>query len=62
MCSLQQASSNGDGYSQELLIKLLLPIGFQLVSAHLSEQLLFKVGDAYQQHTDWHLRTPQGYQ
>ena len=38
-----------------------LPIGFQLIGAHLSEQLLFKVGDAYQQRTDWHLRTPQGY-
>lgn len=38
-----------------------LPIGLQLIGPHLSEELLFKVGDAYQHLTDWHLRTPQGY-
>ncbi len=38
-----------------------LPIGFQLIAPHHGEDLLFKVGHAYQQFTDWHLRTPQGY-
>jgi len=38
-----------------------LPIGLQLVGPHLGEHLLFKIGHAYQQHTDWHLRTPEGY-
>lgn len=38
-----------------------LPIGFQLIAPHNGEDLLFKVGHAYQQITDWHLRTPQGY-
>jgi aspartyl-tRNA(Asn)/glutamyl-tRNA(Gln) amidotransferase subunit A len=42
--------------------KEVLPIGFQLVAPHSGEELLFKVGHAYQQITDWHLRTPQGYQ
>jgi aspartyl-tRNA(Asn)/glutamyl-tRNA(Gln) amidotransferase subunit A len=45
------------GFTQEIL-----PIGFQLVAPHSGEELLFKVGHAYQQITDWHLRTPQGYQ
>ena len=38
-----------------------LPIGLQLIGTHLSEQLLFKVGDAYQHLTDWHTCTPQHY-
>ncbi len=38
-----------------------LPIGYQLIAPHSGEELLFKVGHAYQQMTDWHLRTPQGY-
>jgi len=36
-----------------------MPIGMQLVGPHVSEQLLFKVGHAYQQVTDWHLKYPQ---
>ncbi|PKN03157.1 Asp-tRNA(Asn)/Glu-tRNA(Gln) amidotransferase GatCAB subunit A, partial [Candidatus Dependentiae bacterium HGW-Dependentiae-1] len=39
----------------------LLPIGFQLVGPDLSEELLFQVGHAYQQQTDWHSRYPQGF-
>jgi len=35
-----------------------LPIGFQLIGPHKSEKLLFQVGHAYQQITDWHLKNP----
>lgn len=35
-----------------------MPVGFQLVGPHLSEELLFQVGDAYQQVTDWHRKYP----
>ena len=35
-----------------------LPIGMQLMGPHFKEDLLFKVGHAYQQVTDWHQRTP----
>ena len=38
-----------------------LPIGFQIVGPHLSEELLFQVGHAFQQQTDWHTKTPTGY-
>lgn len=38
-----------------------LPIGFQIVGPDLSEELLFQVGHAYQQQTDWHTKTPNGY-
>ena len=38
-----------------------LPIGFQIVGPHLSEELLYQVGHAYQQETDWHMKTPAGY-
>jgi len=38
-----------------------LPIGFQIVGPALSEELLYQVGHAYQQETDWHTRTPAGY-
>ncbi len=38
-----------------------LPIGLQLVGPDLSEELLFQVGYAYQQRTDWHTRHPQAY-
>lgn len=36
-----------------------LPVGFQLLGPHFSEQLLFQAGNAYQQVTDWHLAHPQ---
>lgn len=35
-----------------------LPVGMQLIGPHLSENLLFKVGHAYQQITDWHTKHP----
>ncbi len=35
-----------------------LPIGFQLIGPHLSENALFQVGHAYQQITDWHTKNP----
>jgi len=38
-----------------------LPIGFQIIGPDLSEELLFQVGHAYQQETDWHTKTPAGY-
>ncbi len=36
-----------------------LPLGFQLIGPHLSEQLLFQAGHAYQQLTDWHKKHPK---
>lgn len=41
------------GFSQDGL-----PIGFQLIGPHLSENKLFQVGHAYQQITDWHTKNP----
>jgi amidase len=38
--------------------KLGLPIGFQLVGPHLSEDRLLAAAHAYQQATDWHLHRP----
>lgn len=35
-----------------------LPIGMQFVGPHCSEELLFRVGHAYQQVTDWHEKHP----
>jgi len=35
-----------------------LPVGLQLVCSHWKEDLLFKVGDCYQQLTDYHKKTP----
>jgi len=35
-----------------------LPIGFQIIGPHLSEELLYQVGHAYQQETDWHTKNP----
>jgi aspartyl-tRNA(Asn)/glutamyl-tRNA(Gln) amidotransferase subunit A len=35
-----------------------LPIGMQVVGQAFAEPMVFKVADAYQQLTDWHLRTP----
>ncbi len=35
-----------------------LPVGFQIIGPHLSEELLFQVGHAYQQVTDWHMKYP----
>lgn len=41
------------GFSQDKL-----PIGMQLIGPHLSESLLYKAADAYQQVTDWHTQHP----
>ncbi len=35
-----------------------LPLSLQLATAHFAEPLLFRVGHAYQQMTDWHTRHP----
>jgi aspartyl-tRNA(Asn)/glutamyl-tRNA(Gln) amidotransferase subunit A len=35
-----------------------LPLSMQIVSAAFDEAAAFKVGDAYQRVTDWHLRVP----
>lgn len=39
-----------------------LPIGFQFIGPKLSEELLYRVAYAYEQHTDFHLKTPQGFE
>jgi aspartyl-tRNA(Asn)/glutamyl-tRNA(Gln) amidotransferase subunit A len=36
----------------------LLPIGMQIMGPHFREDLLFKVGHAFQQATDWHQKMP----
>jgi amidase len=38
-----------------------LPLGLQLVSRHLEEELLCRVGVGYEQATDWHTRHPGGF-
>lgn len=38
-----------------------LPIGMQLVGPHFSEALLLNVAHAFQQETDWHTKTPEGF-
>jgi aspartyl-tRNA(Asn)/glutamyl-tRNA(Gln) amidotransferase subunit A len=35
-----------------------LPVGMQLIGKHVSEDLLFQIGAAYQEVTDWHKRQP----
>ena len=35
-----------------------LPLGLQLVGAHLAEALLIRAGYAFQQATDWHAHHP----
>jgi aspartyl-tRNA(Asn)/glutamyl-tRNA(Gln) amidotransferase subunit A len=35
-----------------------LPIGLQLIGKPFDEATLLRVGDAYQQMTDWHTRRP----
>ena len=35
-----------------------MPVGLQLMAKHLDEGMLFRIGHAYQQVTDWHSRRP----
>jgi aspartyl-tRNA(Asn)/glutamyl-tRNA(Gln) amidotransferase subunit A len=39
-----------------------LPMGLQLIGPHFSEDRLLCAGHGYQSATDWHTRTPQGYE
>jgi len=39
-----------------------LPIGFQFFGPRMSEQLLYKVAHAFQESTDYHTKTPKGYE
>jgi aspartyl-tRNA(Asn)/glutamyl-tRNA(Gln) amidotransferase subunit A len=39
-----------------------LPMGLQLVGPHFSEATLLRAGHHYQMATDWHLRSPVGYE
>lgn len=39
-----------------------MPIGFQLIGPHESEQLILHVANAYQQLTPWHTMHPQGFE
>ena len=43
------------------LTKSKLPIGFQLVGNHGSENLLFQLGHAYEKETIWHTLHPEGF-
>ena len=45
------------GFSKENL-----PIGFQFIGPRLSEKLLYKVAHAFEQSTDYHLKTPKGFE
>ena len=38
-----------------------MPIGFQLIGPHLSEELLLQTAYAYEQKTAWHTKYPAGY-
>jgi len=35
-----------------------LPVGMQLIGKAFDEQMLFRIGHAYEQHTEWHTRRP----
>ena len=37
-----------------------LPLGFQLIGSHLSEELIYRVAHAYEQQTAWHTMHPEG--
>jgi aspartyl-tRNA(Asn)/glutamyl-tRNA(Gln) amidotransferase subunit A len=39
-----------------------LPMGLQLIGPHFSESKLLNAAHRYQTTTDWHLRSPQGYE
>lgn len=35
-----------------------LPLGLQIAGKPLDDVTVLRVGDAFQQHTDWHLQVP----
>jgi aspartyl-tRNA(Asn)/glutamyl-tRNA(Gln) amidotransferase subunit A len=35
-----------------------MPVGVQIIARHFDEATMLRVGDAYQQVTDWHTRQP----
>lgn len=39
-----------------------LPVGFQIIGPHLSEELIFQTAHAYEQSTDWHNMHPEGFE
>jgi aspartyl-tRNA(Asn)/glutamyl-tRNA(Gln) amidotransferase subunit A len=39
-----------------------LPMGLQLIGPHFSEAKLLNAAHRFQQQTDWHVRTPGGYE
>jgi len=38
-----------------------LPIGFQLIGSHLSEEIIYQTAHAYEQNTPWHTMHPNGF-
>jgi len=38
-----------------------LPVGLHLVGAHFAESTLLRTAHVYQQHSDWHLQSPEGW-
>jgi len=38
-----------------------LPIGFQIIGPHLSEELIYQTAYAYEKETPWHTMTPEGF-
>lgn len=39
-----------------------LPIGFQFIGPRMSEELIYKVAYAFEQSTDYHMKTPKGFE
>jgi len=39
-----------------------LPVGFQLIGPHLSEELIYQTAYAYEQQTPWHTMHPKGFE
>jgi aspartyl-tRNA(Asn)/glutamyl-tRNA(Gln) amidotransferase subunit A len=39
-----------------------LPVGLQIIGPHFAEERLLNAAHLYQRETDWHLRTPAGYE
>jgi aspartyl-tRNA(Asn)/glutamyl-tRNA(Gln) amidotransferase subunit A len=39
-----------------------LPMGLQLIGPHFAEAKLLNAGHLFQQATDWHRRSPRGYE